>query len=47
MKINDPESYLESLRSLERNVFVLGERCSNTVDNPLVRPSANAVAETY
>ena len=47
MKINDPESYLASLRSLERNVFVLGERCSNTVDNPLVRPSANAVAETY
>jgi len=47
MNINDPESYLESLRTLERNVYVLGERCANTVDNPLVRPSANAVAETY
>jgi len=47
MKINDPESYLESLRGLDRCVFVMGERCSNTVDNPLIRPSANAVAESY
>jgi 4-hydroxybutyryl-CoA dehydratase/vinylacetyl-CoA-Delta-isomerase len=47
MKINDPESYFESLRRLERNVFVLGEKCANTVDNPLIRPSANAVAESY
>jgi len=47
MKIDDPDSYLESLRRLERNVYVLGERCSNTVDHPVIRPSTNAVAETY
>jgi 4-hydroxybutyryl-CoA dehydratase/vinylacetyl-CoA-Delta-isomerase len=47
MKIKDREEFLESLRSLKRNVFVHGERCENTVDHPLVRPSANAVAETY
>ena len=47
MKISDPEGYLESLRGLKRDVFVLGERCDNTVDHPLLRPSANAVAESY
>ncbi|MHB8781546.1 MAG: 4-hydroxyphenylacetate 3-hydroxylase family protein [Candidatus Geothermincolia bacterium] len=47
MKLSSPESYLESLRTLERRVFVLGERVANTVDHPMVRPSANAVAETY
>lgn len=47
MKISDAEAYLESLRGLDRCVYVLGERCDNTVDNPLVRPSANAVAESY
>ncbi|MHB8896007.1 MAG: 4-hydroxyphenylacetate 3-hydroxylase family protein [Candidatus Geothermincolia bacterium] len=47
MKITGPKAYLDSLRGLERRVYVLGERCDNTVDNPLIRPSANAVAETY
>jgi 4-hydroxybutyryl-CoA dehydratase/vinylacetyl-CoA-Delta-isomerase len=47
MRITDAEAYLESLRGLDRCVYVLGERCENTVDNPLIRPSANAVAESY
>lgn len=47
MKIGDPAAYLDSLRVLDRNVFVLGERCECTVDHPLIRPSANAVAESY
>jgi 4-hydroxybutyryl-CoA dehydratase/vinylacetyl-CoA-Delta-isomerase len=47
MKIAGPETYLESLRLLERDVYVLGERCANTVDHPMIRPSANAVAESY
>jgi len=47
MRITDAEAYIESLRGLDRCVYVLGERCENTVDNPLIRPSANAVAESY
>ena len=47
MKINDPEGYFESLRKLERDVYMLGEMCANTVDHPVIRPSTNAVAETY
>ena len=47
MKIDSPETYLDSLRRLDRRVYVLGERVDDTVDNPLTRPSANAVAESY
>jgi 4-hydroxybutyryl-CoA dehydratase / vinylacetyl-CoA-Delta-isomerase len=47
MKISGADSYLDSLRGLDRNVYILGEKCDNTVDEPLVRPSANAVAQTY
>jgi 4-hydroxybutyryl-CoA dehydratase/vinylacetyl-CoA-Delta-isomerase len=47
MKLCNPTAYLDSLRGLERNVYIMGERCDNTVDNPLVRPSANAVSESY
>lgn len=47
MKIDSPEKYFESLRGLKRNVYLLGEKVENTVDHPMVRPSANAVAESY
>jgi 4-hydroxybutyryl-CoA dehydratase / vinylacetyl-CoA-Delta-isomerase len=47
MKIDDPAGYLDSLRALQRNVFVLGEKCTSTVDHPVIRPSTNSVAETY
>ncbi len=47
MKIDSPEAYIESLRGLERRIYILGERVENPVDHPMVRPSMNAVAETY
>ncbi len=47
MKLSSPEAYLDSLKDLERDVFVLGERCSCTVEHPMIRPSANAVSESY
>jgi len=47
MKIKNSSEYLESLRRLERSVYVMGQKIDNTVDHPLIRPSANAVAETY
>ena len=47
MKIGNREEYFESLRRLDRVVYLLGESQSDTVDHPMVRPSANAVGETY
>ena len=47
MKINGPEEYIDSLRRLDRRIYLLGERVENPVDHPMIRPSINAVAETF
>ena len=39
--------YIDSLRGRNLNVYLLGERVSDPVDHPVIRPSINAVAETY
>ena len=39
--------YEESLRKLNLKVYMFGERVTNVVDNPIIRPSMNAVALTY
>lgn len=39
--------YEESLRKLNLEVYMFGERVANVVDNPIIRPSMNAVAKTY
>jgi len=47
MRIETGDEYIESLRSRHLNVFLFGERVDEPVDHPLIRPSINAVAETY
>ena len=41
------KEYLDSLRRLKLNLYLLGEKVENWVDNPIIRPSTNAVAMTY
>ncbi|MCP4753137.1 MAG: 4-hydroxybutyryl-CoA dehydratase [Proteobacteria bacterium] len=41
------EQYEESLRKLNLVVYMFGEKVENVVDNPIIRPSMNAVAKTY
>ncbi len=40
-------SYLNSLKKLQRKVYIRGELVADPMDHPLVRPSTNAVAQTY
>lgn len=47
MALMTGEQYLESLRKLKLNVYVLGEKVDNVVDNPILRPSVNSVKMTY
>jgi 4-hydroxybutyryl-CoA dehydratase/vinylacetyl-CoA-Delta-isomerase len=47
MKIDSPDAYIESLRGLDRRIYLLGERVENPVDHPMIRPSINAMSETY
>ncbi len=41
------DDYFASLRGRRMNVFFMGERVPEPVDHPVIRPSVNAMAETY
>ena len=41
------EDYIQSLRGRGLKVYFLGERIQEPVDHPVIRPSINAVAQTY
>ena len=45
--IRSGADYIASLRNRDLRVFVLGERVAEPVDHPIIRPSIQAVAETY
>jgi len=47
MAIKTAGEYIESLRKLKLDLYLFGEKVENWVDNPVIRPSINAVAMTY
>lgn len=47
MSMMTAEQYEESLRRLNLVVYMFGKRIENVVDDPIIRPSMNAVAKTY
>jgi 4-hydroxybutyryl-CoA dehydratase/vinylacetyl-CoA-Delta-isomerase len=46
-RIESGDQYIESLRGRNLRVFLFGELVEEPVDHPMIRPSINAVAETY
>jgi len=46
-KLMNAKEYEESLRKLKLNVYMFGRKVENVVDDPIIRPSMNAVAATY
>ena len=46
-KIVTGEDYINSLRNRHLNIYLFGEKVLEPVDHPMIRPSINAVAETY
>jgi 4-hydroxybutyryl-CoA dehydratase/vinylacetyl-CoA-Delta-isomerase len=47
MPIRSGAEYIQSLRGRNLEVYLFGELVSEPVDHPMIRPSINAVAETY
>lgn len=47
MALMNAKQYEESLRKLNLVVYQFGKRIENVVDDPIIRPSMNAVAMTY
>ena len=46
-KITDSTSYINSLRGRDLTIYLFGEKVKNYVEHPMIRPSINAIAETY
>lgn len=46
-RIVSGEDYVQSLRGRKLKVYLFGELIEEPVDHPLIRPSINALAETY
>ena len=47
MPMMTSQQYEESLRRLNLIVYMFGKRVENVVDDPIIRPSMQAVAKTY
>lgn len=47
MSLMTGEQYIESLRKLNMEIYMFGEKIENPVDNPILRPSLNSVKATY
>ncbi|MBW2706338.1 MAG: 4-hydroxybutyryl-CoA dehydratase, partial [Deltaproteobacteria bacterium] len=47
MPMMTAEKYEESLRRLNLVVYMFGKQVDNVVDDPIIRPSMQAVAKTY
>lgn len=41
------KEYIESLKKLNLNLYLLGEKVDNPTEHPIIRPSLNSVAMTY
>lgn len=47
MALKTGKEYIDSLRKLNLNVYMFGEKIESPVDHPMIIPSMNAVALTY
>lgn len=47
MALMTGEQYLDSMRKLNMQIYMFGEKIENFVDNPILRPSLNSVKATY
>lgn len=47
MTMKSGKEYIESLRKLNLNLYMFGEKVESPVDHPIIIPSMNAVALTY
>lgn len=47
MKIENGQQYINSLRNRGLHIYLFGEEVDEPVDHPMIRPSINAIAESY
>ncbi len=47
MPLMTGDEYVESIRKLDMQIYMFGEKVENPVDHPILRPSLNSVRATY
>lgn len=47
MALMTGEQYIESIRKMNMEIYMFGEKVESAVDNPILRPSLNSVRMTY
>ena len=47
MALMTGEQYIESIRKINMEIYMFGEKVENPVDHPILRPSLNSVRMTY
>lgn len=47
MTLMTGEQYIESIRKLNMQIYMFGEKVDSPIDNPILRPSLNSVKATY
>ncbi|MBV7273329.1 4-hydroxyphenylacetate 3-hydroxylase family protein [Clostridium sp. PL3] len=47
MALMTGEQYIESIRKLKLNIYMLGKKIESPIDDPILRPSLNSVKMTY
>ena len=47
MALMNGEQYIESIKKLKMNIYLLGEKINSPVDDPILGPSLNSVKATY
>ena len=47
MALKTGAEYIESIRNMNMNIYMFGEKIKDPVDNPILRPSLNSVRMTY
>jgi 4-hydroxybutyryl-CoA dehydratase/vinylacetyl-CoA-Delta-isomerase len=47
MALMTGEQYVESIRKMDMQIYMFGEKINSAVDNPILRPSLNSVKATY
>ena len=41
------KEYIESMKKLHFELYMFGERVTDHVDNPIIKPTRNCIAATY
>ncbi|MFA9422570.1 MAG: 4-hydroxyphenylacetate 3-hydroxylase family protein [Sedimentibacter sp.] len=47
MALMTGEQYLESIKKMNMQIYMFGEKIENSINNPMLRPSLNSVKATY